>query len=186
MIDDRVDRDGGLAGRAIADDQLALPFADRNERVDRADAGLQRLLDGLTLHDRRSDVLDRPKARRLDLTLAVDRLAERIDDASQHDFADRYRGDATGAPHAVAFFDLRVRAHDHDADVVLFEVERDSLQSVGKLDELGRSHAAQSVDAREVRPDLDDRTDFVFLDLGLELLDLLFEDAGNFVSVDHS
>ena len=45
LADDRVDADGRLAGRAVADDQLALAAADRNHRVDRHDAGLHRLAD---------------------------------------------------------------------------------------------------------------------------------------------
>src|SRR6185312_1340954 len=51
LVDDRVDRDDGLARLTVADDQLALTAADRNHRVDGHDAGLQRLGHGLTLHD---------------------------------------------------------------------------------------------------------------------------------------
>ena len=40
LIDDRVDGDGGLAGLAIADDQLALAATDRNHAVDRLQTGL--------------------------------------------------------------------------------------------------------------------------------------------------
>ena len=53
VVDDRVDRDRGLAGLAVADDQLALAAADGGHRVDRLDAGLHRLLDRLALHDAR-------------------------------------------------------------------------------------------------------------------------------------
>ena len=60
LVDDRVDRDGRLAGAAVADDQLALAAADRDHRVDRLDAGLQRLLHRLADDD----------AGRLDLDLA--------------------------------------------------------------------------------------------------------------------
>ena len=49
LVDDRVDRDGGLAGLAVADDELALTAADRDHRVDGLDAGLERLLDRLAL-----------------------------------------------------------------------------------------------------------------------------------------
>ena len=42
LVDDRVERDGGLAGLAVADDQLALAAADRDHGVDRLDAGLER------------------------------------------------------------------------------------------------------------------------------------------------
>ncbi len=34
LVDEGVDGDGGLAGLAVADDQLALAAADRDERVD--------------------------------------------------------------------------------------------------------------------------------------------------------
>ncbi len=40
LIDDRVDRDGGLAGLTVADDELALAAADGDHRVDGLDAGL--------------------------------------------------------------------------------------------------------------------------------------------------
>jgi hypothetical protein len=44
LVDDRVDRDRGLAGLAVADDQLALATADRGHGVDGLEAGLQRLV----------------------------------------------------------------------------------------------------------------------------------------------
>src|SRR3546814_4122553 len=44
LIDDGVERDGGLAGLAVADDELALAAADRDQRVDRLEAGLHRLV----------------------------------------------------------------------------------------------------------------------------------------------
>src|SRR5690606_32306464 len=43
LVDHRVDRHGGLAGLAVADDQLALAAADRDHGVDRLVAGLDRL-----------------------------------------------------------------------------------------------------------------------------------------------
>ena len=42
LIDYRVDRHRCLAGLAVADDQLALTSTDRDHRVDRLDAGLER------------------------------------------------------------------------------------------------------------------------------------------------
>src|SRR5690606_6599773 len=39
LVDDGVDRDGGLAGAAVADDELALATADRNHGIDGHDAG---------------------------------------------------------------------------------------------------------------------------------------------------
>ena len=61
VVDDRVDRDRRLAGLAVADDQLALATADRDHRVDRLDARLQRLLHRLALDDAGGLVLDRAR-----------------------------------------------------------------------------------------------------------------------------
>ena len=60
LVDDRVDGDRRLAGLAVADDELPLAAADRRDRVDDLDAGLQRLGDRLACDD----------ARRLDLEAA--------------------------------------------------------------------------------------------------------------------
>src|SRR5690606_18996345 len=48
LVDDRVDRHGGLTDLTVADDQLALATADRNHRVNRLVASLDRLIDRLT------------------------------------------------------------------------------------------------------------------------------------------
>ncbi len=58
LVDDRVHRHRGLAGLAVADDELALAAADRHHAVDRLDAGLERLLDGLPVDDPGGDALD--------------------------------------------------------------------------------------------------------------------------------
>ena len=47
-------RDGGLAGLAVADDQLALAAADGDERVERLEAGLHRLVHRLARDDARA------------------------------------------------------------------------------------------------------------------------------------
>ena len=51
LVDDGVDGDGGLAGLAVADDQLALAAADRDQRVDGLQAGLHRLVHRLARND---------------------------------------------------------------------------------------------------------------------------------------
>ena len=84
LVDDGVERDGGLAGLAVADDQLALTAPDRDHGVDRLDSGLSGSLTG-----RRSTT---PGARRsmgaelfgLDGPLAVQRLAQGVHDAAHY------------------------------------------------------------------------------------------------------
>ena len=52
LVDDRVDRDRGLAGLAVTDDELALAATDGGHGVDGLEAGLQRLVHRLALDHR--------------------------------------------------------------------------------------------------------------------------------------
>src|SRR5690606_36832029 len=84
LVQDRVDRHRGLAGLAVADDELALAPADRRHGVDGLDARLQRLVHGLAGHDAGRLDLEAADGRRRDRTLAVDRLAEGVHHAAEH------------------------------------------------------------------------------------------------------
>src|SRR5207302_3308943 len=147
LIDDRVDGDRGLSGLAVADDQLALPAADGNHGVDRFQSGLQRLLDRLAIDHAWRDALDRVVLRRFDRTLSVDWDAQRVHYAADQIRPHRNRHDPSAAPHFVAFPDGLVFAQEHYADVVLFQVEGQSGDVVGKLDELTGHDPIETVHA---------------------------------------
>src|SRR5581483_6442707 len=123
LVDDGVDGDGRLAGLAVADDQLALAAANRDHGVDGFDAGLHRCIYRLPIDDGRRDALDGPGLGRGDGAFAVDRLAERIDDAADHGVPDGHLDDAAGAAHLVPFLNAGLFAQEHGADVLLLEVE---------------------------------------------------------------
>src|SRR3546814_8594908 len=53
LVDEGVDGNGGLAGLAVADDQLALTAADGDQRVHGLEAGLYRLMHRLARNDAR-------------------------------------------------------------------------------------------------------------------------------------
>ena len=117
LVDDRVDADGGLAGLAVADDQLALAAADRGHRVDGLDAGLQRLADALPLHHGGGLQLQHAPLLGLDVAEAVDRLAQRVDHPAEEAVADRHREDLAGALDLLALLDAGVVAEDDRADL---------------------------------------------------------------------
>ena len=79
LVDDGVDGDRGLAGLAVADDQLALAPADRRHGVDGLDAGLHRLGHRLAADDARRLDLHAAGLGAVDRALAVDRLAQGVD-----------------------------------------------------------------------------------------------------------
>ena len=163
LVDDRVDRDGGLAGAAVADDQLALATADRDHGVDGLDAGLQRLVDRLPHDDAGRDDLDRPAGLRLDRAQAVDRLAERIHHATEHLRAGRHLEQAAGAADLVAFLQHEVVADDGGADRVLVQVEHqgdDGLARLprGDLEHLVGHRRLEAVDAGDAVGHAEHRT----------------------------
>ncbi|OEI69570.1 acetylglutamate semialdehyde dehydrogenase [Curtobacterium sp. ER1/6] len=149
LVDDRVDRDGRLAGLAVADDQLTLTAADGDHRVDGLDAGLQRLVDRLAGHDARGLELEGTTALGLDLAETVDRVAERVDHATEEAVADGGGEDLAGAGDLLALLDAAELAEHDGADLVLVEVLRETEGPVLEADELVRHDAGQALDVRD-------------------------------------
>src|SRR5581483_10382612 len=184
LIDDRIHRDRGLAGLPVADDQLALAAADRNHRVDRLDPGLQRLADGLPLHDAGRADFDPAPLIRLNRPLSIERRADRIDHAAHERRTNRDLGDAAGALDRITFLDAGVLAHQHDADAVFLEVQRDAVQAARELQHLAGHRAFEPVDLRDAVADLDDRAALVHIDLLVEALDLFLDDGTDLFRFD--
>ena len=177
-------RDGGLAGLAVADDELALTAADRDQRVERLDAGLQRLVHALALHDAGRLDLQAARLGGVDRALAVDRLAERVHHAAEQRLAHRHRGDLPGALDGVALADVAEVAHDGDADVVLLEVEHEALHAVRELDQLAGEDALEAVDAGDAVAHGEHGSGLGDGDLLAVVLDLLADDSADFVGAD--
>ncbi len=122
LVDDRVDSQRGLAGLTVADDQLTLATADRGHRVDGLVAGLHRLVHRLADHDARGLQLEGAAAGGLDLAEAVDRVAERVDDAAEVALAHGDGQHLAGALHRLALLDTADFAEDDRTDLALFQV----------------------------------------------------------------
>src|SRR3954449_9630380 len=184
LVEDGVERDRGLAGLTVADDELALAAADRDQGVDRLEAGRHRLVDRFARNDAGRLDVDAHALVGLDRALAVDRIAERVDHPAEQALADRYVDDRAGALDGLALLDLAVVAEDHDADIVDLEVQRHAADAVLELDHLARLHVVETVNAGGTVADgqhLSDFGDFSFL---AEILDLVLEDRGNFRGAD--
>src|SRR5690606_667844 len=116
-----------------------------------------------------------------DRTLAVDRLAERVDDAAEETLADGDAGDPGRTADLRAFLDIVAGAHQYDPDVILLEVEYDGFDATLKLDQLPGLCLVEAVDAGDTVPYLEDRADLLELGCALESGQLLLEDRGNFI-----
>ena len=75
LVDDRIDCDSGLTGLAVADDELALATSDRRHCVDGLQAGGQRLVNRMTMHNVRCLGLENTTAFGLDLAKTINRVA---------------------------------------------------------------------------------------------------------------
>ena len=86
-----------------------------------------------------------------------------------------------GAPDRVALLDEGVVAEEHDADVVLLEVQREAGDVVGQLEHLERHARLEAVDAGDAVADLEDAPDLLDVHGARVLLDLAPEDLGDLV-----
>src|SRR5215813_3238417 len=180
LIEDGVEGNRGLAGLAIANDQLALAAADGDQCVDGLEAGSHRLRHGFARDDARRLDVNAPTLLGIDRPLAVDRIAERVDHAAEQGLADGYLDDGARALDRLPFLDLAVLAEDDDADVVDLEIERHPAHAVLELDHLAGLDIVEAVDAGDAVTDGEHLADLGDLRLLAEVLDLLFQDCRNF------
>src|SRR5262249_3727931 len=114
--------------------------------------------------------LDRAGLLGLDGPLAVDRLAEGVDDTPDERLSDRHLGDAPGTLDDVALLDGAVVAQQYRAHVVLLEVQDQPVDLAGELEELAGHRLLEAVDPGDPVPDLDDAAHFGEVGLRLEAL----------------
>ena len=161
LVEDGVDRDGRLARLPIAQDQFALATADRNERIDGDQAGLQRHGHGRAVHDGRGGALDGQAIACSQPAPFIERPAQRVDDTAQQPFAHGHIHDPARALDLIARLQVPVVAEQHDADFVLVDIERDAEHAAGKFEQLLGARAGQPGDPGNAGRHVGDRADLM-------------------------
>src|SRR5208337_1764912 len=183
-VDDGVERDGGLAGLAVANDQFALAAANRDHAVDGLQPGRHRLANWLAVDYARSNALQCDELVGGDRSFVVDGLAERVDHAADHGVAHRHAHDVPGALDLVAFLDFGVLAEQHHAYLVFLQVHGETGYAVRELQQLAGHNLVESINARDAIAQRDDRARLVDGDLGFVILDLRADQLRDFVCFD--
>ena len=177
LVDDGVNRDSGLAGLAVADDQLALTASDGHHGVDGNDAGLHGLMNGLAANNAGSLEFDGAGAFGLNGAFAVDRHAKGVHNAAEQALAGGNLHDLAGGTNLVVFSNCGDIAEKNGADFVFFEVLSKTVDDLAadadELQELACHGALQTIDAGNTVAYLDDRTDLTDIDTGLKRIQLL-------------
>lgn len=88
LVEDGVKSDGSLTGLTVTNDQLTLTTANGNHGVDGLETSLHGLVDGVTGENARGLLLGTTLLSGLDGTLAVDGVAEGVNDTAEKSLAD--------------------------------------------------------------------------------------------------
>jgi hypothetical protein len=142
------------------------------------------IIASMSRDDSRSHHFDPARLVGLDRTFAVDRLAKSIRHPPDQGVPNRDLRNAAGALDRVTFLDARVLAHQHGADVVLFEIECDAVHAAWELQHLAGHRPLKPVDLSDAVPDLDDRPSLADIDGLVEPLDLFLDDRADFFGFD--
>ena len=175
LVQDGVNGDGGLAGLAVADNQLPLATADGHHGVHGQDARLQRHGDRLPGDNAGGLPLDGHGGRGVDGPLAVDGVAQGVDDAAQHLLPSGDIGPAAGAAHQVPFLNALLRAQQGAAHAACLQVHGQGAHPVFKLQKLAVHDVFQAIHGGNTVPDLNDGAGFADLGLLLILGNFLFQ-----------
>lgn len=108
LVEDGVDGDSGLTGLTVTNDQLTLTTADGHHGVDGLVTSHHRLVDGATGENAGGLHLSTTALGGLDGTLAVNGVAESVDDTAEKGLSDGHIHNLASALDGVAFSDESV------------------------------------------------------------------------------
>ena len=131
-----VDRNGGLTGGAVTNDEFTLSATDGNHGVDGRNASLKGNRNGLPLNDAGSNFLNGILIGGFDLTFTIDGLGESVDDTAEEVFTDRNGEKLAGSLALHTFSDVLSVTEEHNPDFAFFKIEGESGESAGELDHL--------------------------------------------------
>lgn len=136
LVEHGVKSDGSLTGLTVTNDQLTLTTADGNHGIDGLETSLDGLGDGLAGKNTGSLELSTASLGGLDGALAIDGVAESVDDTAEKLHTDGNIDNLSGTLDGLTLLDETVRTEQDDTDLAGLEVHAHALDTGGELDEL--------------------------------------------------
>ena len=172
LVDDGVQRNGGLAGGTVADDQLPLAAADGNHGVDGLDAGLHRGIHRLAHHHVGGHLFHGAGAAGVDGTLAVQGSAQRVNHPADEGIAHGNFDNLAGGTDLVALFDSSGITEDGRAHQVGLQVKGQSKNFVAEVQQLVGTYPLETLDAGDTVTHLDHGTHIHHAQIAAKFFDL--------------
>ena len=122
LIHNGIQGNGGLAGLAVADDQLTLAPTDGHQSVDSLNTRLQGYGDALPVQHTGRRALHGPEAVVFDGSLAVYRAAQGVHHAAAHSLAHGHLNDVARPAHNIVLPNGGKLAQQHNAHIILLQV----------------------------------------------------------------
>ena len=144
LVEDRVNRNGGLTRLAVAEDQLALAAPNGNECIDDFEARLERHGDGCAVHDGRGGAFDGQALAGGQRPVAIERPTERVDDAPQQSIAHGHVHDPARALDFISRVEMPVFAEQNDANFIRVHIERNAEHIAGKRHQFIKANARET------------------------------------------
>jgi hypothetical protein len=171
LIDDRVDRNSSLTCLTVADNQFALTATYRNHRVDGLQTGLYWLINRLTLDNAWRNLFDLVGHLGVDRAFAVDRLSQRVNNASAQLRTNRHFQNTSGALYSVAFGNVLVFTENNGAYGITFQVQRQTKRIAREFQHFTLHHVGQAVYTYDTISNTDHRTFGACLSQRFEVID---------------
>jgi hypothetical protein len=177
LVEDGVETNGSLAGLTVTNDQLTLATADGNHGVDGLETSLDGLVDRLSGQNAGSLELSTASLLGGDGTLAVNGVAESVDDTAEHLRADGDIHNLAGTLDSLTLLDETIGTEKHNTDLAGLEVHAHALDARGELDKLLSLDVGHAVHTGDTITDGKDTASLSETGLLLDTTDSLLEDG---------
>src|SRR6266851_8042273 len=164
----------------IADYQFPLAATDRDHRINRFKASLERFLHRLPIDNAGCNALDWIVSVCEDWTTIINRVSKYVYDSAHESVAHRNLHDSARSLYKIAFsYDLKVTKQNRP-HLVLFQIQSQTSDVVRKLQEFACHHFLESMDFGDAIPNLDNRAHFRNRNPRLETFNLLANNLVDF------